>query len=465
MNSNPTTTTTTTTTTTDRGSWASKTGFVLAAAGSAVGLGNIWRFPYITGENGGGLFVLIYLACILFIGLPVMVAEIMIGRAAQRSTVTAFKTLAGPKTPWRALGGLGVVVAYMVLSFYAVVAGWALHYTLLAIRGQLSARTPEEIQELFGATYASVPLNLIWTGVFMALTMAVVWRGVRNGIERWSRILMPTLLVLLLLLLARASTMEGFGRAFGFVFGLHADALTGGGVIEAMGHSFFTLSLGMGGLLTYGSYLKKNADIPLMAGGIALLDTLIALLACIVVFPIIFSYNLAPAQGPGLIFTSVPIAFAQMPGGGLLATIFFALLVFAALTSSISLLEVATAYFIDDRGWSRARATLTSGLAISALAIPSALTGGTELFGPRFAALTGSNWFDLIANIASNWSLPLGGMGMALFVAWRLPEQLRHSEFASGSRVASCYLAWLRVLRYLVPLAIAAVFLRAVGAL
>jgi NSS family neurotransmitter:Na+ symporter len=447
-----------------RGLWASRTGFVLAAAGSAVGLGNIWRFPYITGENGGGLFVLIYLLCILLIGLPVMVAEILIGRAAQRSTVSAFKALAGPRTPWRGLGGLGVVVAFLILSFYSVVAGWSLHYSLLAVRGLFGGRTPDEIQEIFGAVYTSVPLNLVWTLAFLALTVAVVWGGVRNGLERWSRILMPGLLLLLLVLLANATTMSGFRHAFGFVFGLHADSLTSGGVIEAMGHSFFTLSLGMGGLLTYGSYLKKDADVPLMSAGIAGLDTLIALLACLVIFPITFSYGIEPAEGPGLIFTSLPIAFAQMPAGGVLATVFFALLVFAALTSSISLLEVATAYFIDEKGWTRARATLVSGLGISVLAIPSALSGSTDFFGSRFVTLFGRNWFDLVADFASNWSLPIGGMGMALFVAWKMPEALRREEFVTGSSAGRLYIAWLTALRYVVPLAIIAVFLRAVGA-
>ncbi len=450
--------------TSHRGAWASKTGFVLAAAGSAVGLGNIWRFPYITGENGGGLFVLLYLGCIAVVGLPIMVGEILIGRAAQQSTVTAFKTLDGPRTPWKALGGLGVVVAYLVLSFYAVVAGWAMYYTVLSARGALAGRSPDEIGATFAATHASTPLNLWWTAAFMALTVAVVWRGVREGLERWSRILMPGLLLLLLVLLVRASTLDGFGRAFGFVFGLHADQLTGGGVIEALGHSFFTLSLGMGGLLTYGSYLSKDADVPGMSLSIAGLDTMIALLACLVIFPITFSHGLEPTQGPGLIFASVPIAFAQMPAGALLSTVFFALLVVAALTSAISLLEVATAYWIDERGWSRGRATVFAGAGIAALAIPSALSGSTALFGERMAAAVGSNWFDLVANLASNWSLPLGGMGMALYVAWKMPAELRRAEFTSGSRWAGFYAGWLVVLRYVVPLAIALVFLRAVGA-
>lgn len=448
-----------------RAHWASRTGFILAAAGSAVGLGNIWRFPYVTGENGGGLFVLLYLACILFVGLPIVVGEIILGRGAQCSNVGAFKTLSGPRTPWRTLGGLGVVVAHLVLSFYAVVAGWAMHYTVLAVRGLLAGRSAEQIQATFGGLASSIPLNLIWTTVFLALTVAVVERGVRAGIERWSRILMPALLVLLLILLFRATALDGFGRAFDFVFGLHADKLTGGGIIEALGHSFFTLSLGMGGLLTLGSYLDKEGDIPSMSLTIAGLDTVIALLACLVIFPVTFSFGLEVTEGPGLIFTTIPIALAQMPAASLLATIFFALLVFAALTSAISLLEVATAYYIDEKGWSRRRAVMTAGGLIAVLAIPSALTGATETFGPAFAALFGQNWFDLMVDASTNWALPFGGMGMALYVAWKMPAELRRAEFVAGSRWAGFYAGWLVVLRYVVPLAIIAVFLHGVGVL
>jgi len=446
-----------------RGQWQSRMGFILASAGSAVGLGNLWRFPYITGENGGGLFVLIYLGCIALIGFPVMVAEIMVGRGTQRSNVEAYRTIAGQRTPWQGLGWLGVAVAFLILSFYSVVAGWALRYTLLAVTGQLSQRPAEEIGDLFGATYASVPLNLIWTGLFVALTVSVVWRGVQHGLERWSRLLMPALLVLLLILLGRAVTLDGFGEAFGFVFGIHADALSGAGVMEAMGHSFFTLSLGMGGVLTYGSYLKRDADIPALSGAIAGLDTLIALLACLVIFPVTFTYGLETTQGPGLLFASIPIAISQMPASTLLASVFFFLLVFAALTSSIALLEVTTAHFIDVNRWSRTKSALVSGLIVAALAIPCALTGATDLFGAGFAEMFGKNWFDTVADFVSNWTLPVGGMGIALFVAWKMPERLRQEQFTTGSRLAGFYASWLVVLRFVVPLAIIAVFLRAVG--
>ncbi len=279
---------------TDRGSWASGLGFVLAAAGSAVGLGNIWRFPYITGENGGGLFVLIYLLCIALVGLPVMIGEILIGRSAQRSTVSAFKHHAGGPTPWSGLGWLGVAASYMILSFYGVVAGWTLHYTVLSASGSLAGRSAAEIGVMFELLNQDAALNLFWFVVFIALTVLVVLGGVQRGIERWSVILMPALLLMMVALLINSFTLDGFSRAFGFVFGLNADKLTPAGVLEALGHSFFTLSVGMGGMLTYGSYLNRRESIVGNAIAVTALDTLIALLARLVIFPIIFSFGMEP---------------------------------------------------------------------------------------------------------------------------------------------------------------------------
>jgi len=448
---------------TERGSWTTGLGFVLAAVGSAVGLGNIWRFPYITGQNGGGLFVLIYLACIALIGLPVMIGEIMIGRSAQRSTVSAFQHHAGDRTAWRGVGWLGVAAAVMMLSFYGVVAGWTLHYTVLSASGTLAGQSPAEIQAMFTVLNQDAALNLFWFVSFMALTVLVVLGGVRRGIERWSVILMPTLLLMLLVLLVRSFALDGFSRAFDFVFGLNADQLTPGGVLEAMGHSFFTLSVGMGGMLTYGSYLSRKDSIVGSAIAVSALDTLIALLACLVIFPITFSFGMEPAAGPGLVFTSLPIAFAQMPAGSLLSTIFFGLLVFAALTSAIALLEVATSHFIDVHGWRRRKATLVSAAGITLLGVPSALTGSTMMFGQGMQEVLGTDWFTLISGIVSNWMLPVGGLGMALFAAWVLPERLRQAEFTTGTRLGRLYNGWLLVLRFLVPLAIVAVFLHTIG--
>jgi NSS family neurotransmitter:Na+ symporter len=448
-----------------RSHWGSRIGFILAAAGSAVGLGNIWKFPYVTGENGGGIFVLVYLACVVLVGLPVMIAEILIGRTTQSSPVGAFKSLAGTRSPWVGMGWLGVVSAFILLSFYSVVAGWSLHYTWLSVSGQLAGLGPENMAPVFGNLNRSVEANLFWHLIFMGLTIAVVFGGVSKGVERWSRILMPALLIMMLVLLGNSLTLDGFGKAVQFLFGFHQDKFTAAGALEALGHAFFSLSLGMGAMLTYGSYLRRRDDIVGASVTISALDTCIALVASLMLFPIIFSYGMEPAAGPGLVFISVPIALSQMPGTTFLATVFFALLVFAALTSAISMLEVATSYLIDQRGWQRRRAAVAAGLTTALVGLPSALSGGTHLFGSGMEALVGRNWFDSLDYLVTNWMLPLGGLGMALFTAWRMNQRLRREEFLLGSRLRGFYQSWLFLLKYPVPVAILLIFLNAVGLL
>ena len=453
-----------------RAHWGSKFGFVLAAAGSAIGLGTIWKFPYIAGENGGGLFVLIYLGCILLVGLPIMMAEILIGRGAQRSPVGAFKALSSPRSPWIGIGWLGVLAAFVILSYYSVVAGWAIHYVWLSVRGAFRGLDAEQVGGLFTALYTHPGSNLLWHTVFMTLTMGIVVCGIHKGVERWSEILMPILFLMLLVMLGKAYTMDGFGRALRFVFWPNAERLTRAGVLEALGHSFFTLSLGMGVMITYGSYLHRRECVVTSSLLIAGFDTLIALMACLILFPITFTFDMQPEKSVGLVFINLPIAFSQMPGGHLWSVLFFVLLTFAALTSAISILEVTVSYFIDEWQWSRRVATVVCGLLILGFGVPSALSGGTALFGKQFQSFTtvfgfaeGKNWFDFFDYLASNWMLPLGGLGIALFMAWRVSDASRAEAFQSGTRLGRLYWGWLQLLRYLVPLAVLAVFLHAVG--
>lgn len=448
---------------TRRGNWGSRVGFVLAAAGSAIGLGNIWKFPYITGVNGGGAFVLIYLLCIALVGLPVMIAEILLGRAAQKSPVGAFKHFSNSQKGWACFGWLGVLASFVILSYYSIVAGWALHYTYLSITGQIVGLGPDGVGSAFQELFVSSELNLLWHLLFMLMTIGVVIGGVGKGLERWARILMPALFVLMIILLVNSFTLDGFQRAFDFVFGFHTDQLSAGGVLEALGHAFFTLSLGMGAMLTYGSYLRRHDDIISSSLMISILDTVIALTAALILFPIIFTFNLEPGAGPGLVFVSIPIALSQLPGGSVLSLIFFSLLVFAALTSAISILEVTTSYFIDERGWARSRATLVAGGIIAVVGVPSALSGGTVLFGSGFSEIFGRNWFDTFDYLATNWMLPLGGLGIALFTAWRLDDGIRHRELLAGSKLIFFYKSWLLLLKFLVPVGISLVFLHAVG--
>ena len=446
-----------------RAQWGSRIGFILAASGSAVGLGNIWKFPYETGVNGGGAFVVVYLICVLLVGLPVMIAEILLGRSTQKSPVGAVRELSNPRSPWQAFGWLGVASSFVVLSFYSIVAGWSLHYTWLALTGDITGVDASSLESIFAEVFASPGVNLFWHTCFMAITVAIVLGGVAKGLERWARILMPALFIMLVALLFKSFTLEGFSEGMSFVFGFHSEKLTAEGVLAALGQAFFSLSLGMGSMVTYGSYLRKQDDIVSTSITISFLDTLIAILAAVVVFPIIFTFGLEPSAGPGLVFVSIPVALSQVTGGALFISIFFGLLVFAAITSAISMLETTCSYFMDEHDWTRKRATLVAGTLVVIFGIPSALSGSTMVFGQDFAAIFGRNWFNTADYLATNWMLPLGGLGISLFTAWRMNEAIRRDNFLSGTKLGVFYRAWILLLKLLVPVAITFVFLHAVG--
>ncbi len=451
-----------------RAHWGSRIGFVLAAAGSAIGLGNVWKFPYITVMNGGGLFVLIYLGCVALVGVPVMMAEVLLGHAAQSSPVGAFRRLSSPRSAWHGIGWLGLVTAGVILSYYSVVAGWTLHYLVLALTGRFAGQGEEAVRSWFPELFARADYNLLWHAVVMAFTIWIVLGGVKKGVEKAARILMPALFLMMLVLLGYAATLDGFARAVEFVFWPHADRLSAAGVLEALGHSFFTLSVGMGAMLTYGSYLSADDDLPVSAFSISVLDTLVGLAACAVLFSITFTFDMKVTAGPGLVFLNLPVAFSKLPFGDVWAAIFFALLAFAALTSAISLLEVLGAYFIDERGWTRRKAVLVSGAGVFLLGIPSALSGGEGAFGRGMTGLVGRSWFDLFDYLASNWLLPAGGLGIAMFTAWRMGDEERRKALLNGSRFGSLrwfYASWLLLLRFLVPIGIVLIALHAIGVL
>ncbi len=446
-----------------RSHWGSKLGFILAAAGSAVGLGNIWKFPYVTGQNGGGIFVLVYLASVLLVGIPIMVAEILIGRRGQGSPVTALENIMGQGSPWKLLGWLGTATGFVILSYYAVVAGWALDYLFKSLTGAFWAVGIDEIPTLFDGLYTSATWNVIWLAVFMALTMGVVFGGIKGGIERWNRILMPGLFVLLLVLLVNSFFMKGFGEAMRFIFYPDPARFKGwASILEAVGQGFFSLSLGMGAMLTYGSYLEKDSDILGSAISISFLDTLVAMLAACILFPVIFSFGFEPQAGPGLVFKTLPVIFAQLPAGQLLAVVFFLLLVFAALTSSVSLLEVVSASLMERLSWSRRKAVSMSGATIFLFGIPSALSGSVlsdlHLVGERSV-------FDSLDYLASNWSLPLGGIGIALVAGWFMDAKASREEYETGAKQPRTYPFWRQAVRFLSPVAVALVFLKAIGLL
>lgn len=460
-----------------RGQWNSRLGFILAAAGSAVGLGNIWKFPYITGENGGGWFVLIYLLCIVVVGLPVMIGEILIGRATQKSPIGAIRDMSRPASPWMGLGWAGIASAFLMLSFYAVVAGWTLHYLSISAMGMFETADATAIGNIFDKDVApNGAINAAWMFVFMFLTVFIVIGGVQSGIELGTKIMMPMLLVMMvaLLILAVVSDFQnGFKPAVEFAFGLD-EPPKWTSVLEALGQAFFTLSIGMGAMITYGSYLKQDDDVVSTASIVSGLDTLIALLACLVVFPFLFSNGEPANAGPGLVFKAIPLALSDLPGGTLWCIMFFALLFFAALTSAISLLEVVVSYFVDEWKWSRVLATILCGSLIAVVGIPSALSGGDGFFGAQFKDMNkgffellgregGLNWFDTIDYLVSNVMLPLGGLFIALFLSWFVADKIRKDEFVKGTKYAWAYLPWLAALRFIVPIGVLFVFANAIG--
>ncbi|MCY4674026.1 MAG: sodium-dependent transporter [Bacteroidetes bacterium] len=404
-----------------REQWSGRLGFILAAAGSAIGLGNIWRFPYSVAEGGGGLFVLIYLIFVLAIGLPVLLAELALGRTSQRNPVGAFKALI-PGKFWPYVGGLGVTTGVGILAFYSVVAGWTVGYLGKAVSGELLQAQDGETSNAIFTEFVADPLwPILLCGLFLLLTLVVVRRGVSKGIERAATILMPALFVLLILLAIRAVSLPGGIDGFTYLFTPDWSKLSLNVVMGALGQALFSLSLGMGAMITFGSYMSKRENLWQSGIFVAIADTGIALLAGLIIFPALFFANADPSAGPGLVFVVLPTIFNQMPLGALFATAFFSLLAIAALTSTVSLLEVVVAYFVDEKGWTRNRAaSFVSGICF-ALAVPSALAFGavSGLSGGEDGILPfGLDFLTLNNNIWGNYSLSIGAFLICIAVGW-----------------------------------------------
>lgn len=431
-----------------RENWGSRFGFVMAAAGSAVGLGNIWKFPYVTGENGGGAFLILYLAFILIFGLSLVIAEMAIGRMTQKNPVGAFRTLAGGA--WPLIGYLGVATGFIILSFYIVIAGWTVAYMVFMLSGHLASTDNAQIAEVFTGYIGNGAWSVTTAIIFMLTCCAVVIGGIGRGIERASRLLMPALFVMLLVLVARAVTLDGASDGLAFYLKPDFSKVTGATFTAAIGQAFFSLSLGMGALITYGSYLSRSERLPGAAFMVVGLDTLVAVLAGFMILPAVFAYALDPAAGPGLTFITLPVVFAQMPAGTLFGFVFFALLFVAALTSAVSLLEVVVAYLVDEKQLTRRRAVSWAALICLALGIPSALSQGAVdslVFG-------GQSFLDWAAQL-TDILLPLGGLFTALFVGWVLGPRLIREITNDGEVAFPLAGVWLFICRFIAPLGIA----------
>ncbi len=447
------------------GMWSSRLAFILAATGSAVGLGNVWKFPYMAGENGGGAFVLVYFLCVLLIGIPIMMAEILIGRRGRQSPINSMRILAHEESKhgvWQLLGWGGMLAGFLIISYYSVIAGWTLAYVFRAMGGRFEGLTGESAGELFAALTGDPERLLAWHTVFMVMTTMVVSRGVKSGLEQANRVLMPTLFLLLLALVGYAMTSGQFLRGVEFLLVPDFSELTRGSVIQAMGQAFFTLSLGMGAIMMYGSYLPRSASILRSSLIIASLDTLVSIVAGLAIFPIVFANGMEPGAGPGLVFMTLPISFGQMPGGLFFGTLFFILLVFAAWTSAISLIEPATAWLVENRQMNRVRASVLVGVLAWLLGIVTIMSFSGWAFSFDFHGDTKSNGlFDMVDILTANIMLPLGGLAMALFAGWFMARRSTQDELQLGDGVL--YRAWLFAVRFVAPLGVLLIFMSGLG--
>jgi len=443
------------------GHWSSRMAFILAVTGSAVGLGNVWKFPYVTGQNGGGAFVLIYLACVAIIGMPVMMSEILMGRRGRRNPIATMKLLGaeeGKSTNWSLVGAMGIVAGVLILSYYSVVGGWTLFYVMKSAVGTFHAIGPGEITDIRNGFLGSWSMVGLFHTIFMALTIFVVARGVERGLEQAVRFMVPALLLLMIVLLGYAISSGHFDEGLAFMFRPDFDSLTWNSVLAAMGQAFFTLSIGMGAVMAYGAYLPEETSISGASAAVALSDTVIAILAGLVIFPLVFANDLDPADGPGLVFITLPLAFSQMAGGVFFSTVFFVLLTFAAWTSAISLMEPAVAWIVEKFNRTRAQAAVLIGLLIWATGFGTVLSFNV-LANFRFWRGT---IFDNLDHLTINIMLPLGGMLIVIFAGWVMCRNSTADELGGSGAV---YRLWRFLARIVAPIGILFVFLKAVGLL
>jgi NSS family neurotransmitter:Na+ symporter len=441
---------------TEREQWGSKMGFILAAAGSAIGLGNIWKFPYVAGANGGAAFVLIYIFFVMALGLPIMIAELVIGRHTEKDPVGAFKAIAGG-TKWEFVGYLGVLTGFFILTFYNVVGGWTIGYIVKSVMGEITTvHDTATAQRVFSEFSANPALMILYHFLFTATCMIIVVKGIRNGIERWSKVLMPLLFVILLILIGKGLSMEGGIAGLKFFLQPDFSKITISSVISALGQSFFSLSLGMGAMITYGSYLSRQDKILHSALYIVFLDTFIAILAGLAIFPAVFAMNMSPGEGPGLIFHIIPVVFGNMSYGIVFAVLFFVLLFIAALTSAMSLLEVTVAYIIDEKGWSRRKAVYIFGTAIFILGIPAALSFGVM---KNVTVFFGNTFFDFMDKLTSNYMLPIGGFFIAVCLGWKYGLENTIHELDPDTRIISLKELWAFTIKFVSPFLLLLMFI------
>lgn len=446
---------------TKRATFGSKIGVILATVGCAVGLGNIWRFPYMLGENGGAAFLLVYISCILFLGIPVMITEFFIGRYSRKNAAGAFKVMA-PGTKWSVIGYNGVAAAFLILGYYAVVSGWTLEYIVQAFSGSLEGKNATDFADEFTAFSTGVFRPILWTVVFIALTHIIIVSGVKEGIERASKVMMPMLFLILIALCVRSATLPGASEGLTFLFNPDFSKIDSSVVLSAMGQAFFSLSIGMGCLITYASYFGKQTNLQTTALQVTILDTLVAVLAGVMIFPAVFSFGIEPTTGPELVFITLPNVFEQLPFGNIWSFVFFVLLALAALTSTISLHEVSTAYVHEEYHVSRKKAAVIVSIGVTILGILSSLSMGLL----KSYTLFGLNFFNLLDFVTAKIMLPMGGMMICIFTAKRVDKLLLKEEVTNHGTIRFYFFnTYAFFVKYIAPIGIGLIFLNELGLL
>lgn len=442
--------------------WGSKVGFLLAAIGSTIGLGLLWKFPYVIGQNGGGIFLLTYFVCIFLVGIPVFIGEILLGRRTQSAAVGSFEKGCPGKPSWKVGGYLGVLASFLIMSFYSVIAGWGMSYILMSLNGFYAGRSFEEIAQVFDTLSGSGSICLLWHFLFTAITMGIVMAGVRQGIEYWSKIMVRILLILLLLLFLYSTTLPGFSAAFDFVFLPRMDKFSVAGALEALGLAFMTMSLGQGIMISYGSYLRRDVHVLKMSLIVAGSVMVVAILAALTIFPVVFTFGLPPDAGTGLVFKTLPYLFAKLPGAMVISTLFFTLFVFTALTSAVPLVEVVATNIMEKFHVSRKKAVIGVSLATFIFGIPSALSGSRGVFS-EWKDLFRMSFMDTVNELSSVWVIPFAGLVTAIFLGWVMKKEVLEEEFSQESGGKDLFPVWFFSIRYLVPIIIILIILEKSG--
>jgi len=432
--------------------WSSRLGFIFAAVGSAVGLGVLWLFPYTVGENGGCLFLITYMACIVLIGIPVLIGELLMGRSSQRAAVGAFGRLAEHRPFWKLGGWFGVLSSFVIMSFYSVIAGYGMSYILMSLTNSFEGLSPAQVNQAYDSLSTSGDIAIFWHFIFTAITMGIVFGGVRKGIEYWATIMTRALLVILVVLFFYSIRLSGFAQAAEFIFAPNWSEFNWGSVLEALGLAFFTLSLGQGIMISYGSYMKDKESIPRVALIVSLAVIVVATLVAMTIFPVVFTFGYSPQEGPGLIFKTLPYLFAQLPGSLIVSTTFFVLFVFTALTSSIPFIEVVATNLMELLGWKRRKAVLLTAVGTFLFGIPSALSR-TDVM-KSWDVIYGKDFLSTMNGLVSAWLIPIGGLITAVFMGWVLDKSVICDQFHTKRAGSVGFELWRFGMRWVIPVLI-----------